>query len=187
MAERLWLIRHAETDWTLSHRHTSHTDIPLTAGGRERARELGAKLAGVPFTLVLSSPMSRARAMAELAGLGPIELSEDLMEWDYGEYEGITTAAIRKARPDWALWHDGCPGGETADDVARRVDRVIARTLGVEGDVALFAHGHLLRVLGARWIEQPPQLGERLFLDTGTISVLGFEREVRVIRRWNEP
>lgn len=186
MAERVWLIRHAETAWTLSHRHTGRTDIPLTERGRERARELGAKLAGVRFSLVLSSPLSRARDTAELVGLGPIELRDDLMEWDYGEYEGITTAEIRRQRPDWSLWRDGCPGGETAEDVAARVDRVIAETLRVEGDVAVVAHGHVMRVLGARWIEQRAQLGERLALDTGSISVLGFEREVRVLRRWNE-
>jgi probable phosphoglycerate mutase len=186
VAERVWLVRHAETEWSASGRHTSRTDVPLTDAGRERAQELGARLAGVRFALVLTSPLSRARETAQLAGLGPAQVREDLLEWDYGEYEGVTTASIRETRPGWSLWRDAAPGGETAEQVAARVDRVIAEVLGVEGDVALVAHGHVLRVLAARWIEQPPTLGERLYLGTGTISVLGWEREVRVVRRWGE-
>ena len=180
----LWLLRHAETEWSLTHRHTGRTDIPLTERGREHARDLRERVAGVEFALVLSSPLSRASETAELAGLTP-QLRDDLLEFDYGDYEGITTAQIRESRPDWYLWRDGSPGGETADDVGHRVDRVIDEALAADGDVALVAHGHVLRALAARWIEEAASFGGRLRLDTGTISVLGFEREVRVIRRWN--
>jgi broad specificity phosphatase PhoE len=179
-----WLLRHAETEWSRDGRHTGRTDVPLTDEGRERARALRTRIAGHSFALVLSSPLSRARETAELAGLTP-QLRDDLVEFDYGEYEGITTAQIREQRPDWYLWRDGAPGGETAEDVGRRVDRVIDEVLQAGGDVAIVAHGHVLRALGARWAEQPPAFGGRLALDTGSISVLGFEREVRVIRRWN--
>jgi probable phosphoglycerate mutase len=133
---------------------------------------------------VLSSPLSRARETAELAGLKP-QLRDDLLEFDYGEYEGITTDQIRQERPNWYLWRDGSPGGETPDDVGRRVDRVIEESLRADGDVAIVAHGHVLRALASRWVEQPASFGGRLRLDTGAVSVLGFEREVRVIRRWN--
>jgi probable phosphoglycerate mutase len=180
----VWLLRHAETEWSRDGRHTGRTDVPLTDLGRERARALGERIAGHPFALVLSSPLSRARETAELAGLTP-KLRDDLLEFDYGEYEGITTAQIRETRPGWYLWRDGCPGGETADDVGARVDVVIEEALAADGDVALVAHGHVLRALAARWLEQPAALGGRLRLDTGTISVLGFERDVRVIRAWN--
>jgi broad specificity phosphatase PhoE len=179
-----WLLRHAETEWSRDGRHTGRTDIPLTDGGRDRARALRERIAGHDFALVLSSPLSRARETAELAGLTP-QLRDELVEFDYGEYEGITTDQIRQERPDWYLWRDGSPGGETPDDVGRRVDRVIDETLRADGDVAIVAHGHVLRALAARWIEQPAAFGGRLRLDTGTLSVLGFEREVRVIRRWN--
>ena len=182
----LWLVRHAETEWSLSKRHTGRTDIPLTARGRERARALRALVAGRDWSLVLSSPLSRARETCELAGLGNgARTREDLLEWDYGEYEGITTAAIREQDPHWFLWRDGCPGGEAPADVEARVDRVIAETLGAGGDVIAFAHGHVLRALGARWLEQPVALGGRLALSTGAICVLGFEREVHVVWRWN--
>jgi broad specificity phosphatase PhoE len=179
-----WLLRHAETEWSRDGRHTGRTDIPLTDGGRERARALRERVAGHDFALVLSSPLSRARETAELAGLTP-QLRDELVEFDYGEYEGITTDQIRQERPDWYLWRDGSSGGETPDDVGRRVDRVIDEVLRADGDVAIVAHGHVLRALAARWIEQPAAFGGRLRLDTGTLSVLGFEREVRVIRRWN--
>ena len=179
-----WLLRHAETEWSRDGRHTGRTDVPLTDVGRERARALRKRIAGHSFALVLSSPLSRARETAELAGLTP-QLRDDLLEFDYGEYEGITTAQIRQQRPDWYLWRDGCPGGETAEDVGRRVDRVIEEVLQADGDAAIVAHGHVLRALGARWAEQPAAFGGRLALDTGSISVLGFEREVRVLRRWN--
>jgi broad specificity phosphatase PhoE len=180
----VWLLRHAETEWSRSGRHTGRTDVPLTDEGRERARALRERVGGHDFALVLSSPLSRARDTAGLAGLTP-ELRDDLLEFDYGDYEGITTAQIRETRPDWYLWRDGSPSGEMPDDVGRRVDRVIAEALRADGDVAIFAHGHVLRALSARWVEEPASFGGRLRLDTGSISVLGFEREVRVITRWN--
>jgi broad specificity phosphatase PhoE len=180
------LIRHAETEWSKAKRHTGRTDIPLTDDGREAARALRARLADRTFAAVFVSPLARARETAELAGLGgQAVVRDDLVEFDYGEYEGITTADIRKTRPDWNLWSDGSPGGETPDDVGARVDRVIAEAMEVDGDVAIVAHGHVLRVLGARWTEQPASFGGRLALETGSISRLGFEREMRVLWGWN--
>jgi broad specificity phosphatase PhoE len=185
--QEVWLVRHAETEWSRSGKHTGRTDVPLTDAGRERAGELGALMGGREFALVLVSPLERARETARLAGFGArCEVREDLLEWDYGDYEGITTADIRTERPGWYLWRDGVPGGETADEVAARCDRIIAEVLSADGDVAIFAHGHVLRALGARWVQEPVSFGGRLYLSTGSISVLGFEREVRVIRRWNE-
>jgi broad specificity phosphatase PhoE len=181
----VWLLRHAETEWSRDGRHTGRTDVPLTDDGRDVARALRQRVAAHDFALVLSSPLSRARETAELAGLEP-QLRDDLVEFDYGDYEGITTPQIRESRPDWYLWRDGSPNGETPDDVGRRVDRVIDEALSAGGDVALVAHGHVLRALAARWVEEPASFGGRLRLDTGTISVLGFEREVRAIRRWND-
>jgi broad specificity phosphatase PhoE len=185
--QEVWLVRHAETEWSLSGKHTGRTDVPLTDAGRERARELGARLRDRSFALVLVSPLERARETARLAGLGDsCQVREDLLEWDYGEYEGITTQEIRETRPDWYLWTDGVPGGETAEEVGARCDRIVEEILGVDGDVAIFAHGHVLRALGARWVEEPVSFGGRLYLTTGSLSTLGFEREVRVIRLWNE-
>ena len=185
--QEVWLVRHAETEWSKSGRHTGRTDVPLTDAGRRRARELGARLAGRDFALVLVSPLERARETARLAGLGdPCEVREDLLEWDYGDYEGITTAEIRRERPDWYLWRDGVPNGETAEEVGARCDRAIEEILSVEGNVAVFAHGHILRALSARWVEEPVSVGGRLYLTTGSVCVLGFEREVRVVRLWNE-
>jgi probable phosphoglycerate mutase len=183
MAE-IVLIRHAETAWSLAGRHTGRTDIPLTEHGRELAARLAPRFAGREFALVLASPLSRARDTAELAGLHA-ELEDDLVEWDYGEYEGITTKEIRERRPGWDLWHDGVPGGEMPAEVGARVDRVIERALGADGDVCLVAHGHVLRVLGARWLEQPPAFGARVWLATGAVCTLGWERETRVLRGWN--
>jgi probable phosphoglycerate mutase len=184
----VWLIRHTETEWTRAKKHTGRTDLGLTDTGREEARALRARLAGKEFALVLSSPLSRARETAELAGLGgeDLQLSDDLLEWDYGDHEGITTAEIRQNHPDWQLWRDGAPNGESPEDVRERCDRVIATVLHTGGDVAIVAHGHFLRALGARWVEQPVAFGARLYLATGSISILGFEREVRVLRLWNE-
>jgi broad specificity phosphatase PhoE len=184
------LIRHGETDWSRSGRHTGRTDIPLTDAGRAEASSLGERLRGRTFGLTLTSPLSRATETASLAGLDP-EIEPDLVEWDYGEYEGSTTAQIREKRPGWLLWRDGCPRGEDAVAVGRRADRVIDRVLHASEDrgrrdVALVAHGHVLRSLAARWCELGPEAGARLLLDTGTLSVLGWEREVRVIRVWNE-
>jgi broad specificity phosphatase PhoE len=182
------LVRHGETEWSRDRRHTGRTDIPLTEAGRREAGMLREALAGWSFARVLSSPLSRALDTCRVAGLGErAELSDDLLEWDYGEYEGITTARIREERPGWYLWRDGCPGGETAPDVGRRVERVIAGVDGADGDVALFAHGHVLRVLAARWLGLGPESGALLKLDTGTLSALGYERETRVITRWNAP
>jgi probable phosphoglycerate mutase len=180
------LVRHAETEWSRARRHTGRTDIPLLEEGREHARTLKARLAGREFALVLASPLSRARETAQLAGLDDrVQLRDDLMEWDYGDYEGITTEEIRRTRPDWWLWRDGCPGGESPADVAGRVDGVIDEVLSVEGDVAVFAHGHILRALAARWAQQEVELGGHLMLSTGALCVLGFEREVRAITLWN--
>jgi broad specificity phosphatase PhoE len=182
------LARHGETEWSRDRRHTGRTDIPLTESGRRQAAVLRDALGGRSFERVLSSPLSRALETCRLAGLGePAELTGDLCEWDYGEYEGITTAKIREGRPGWSLWRDGCPGGETAADVGRRADRVIASLDGLEGDAALFAHGHVLRVLTARWLRLDPVAGALFKLDTGTLSALGYERETRVITRWNAP
>ena len=185
--QEVWLLRHAETEWSLSGQHTGRTDIPLTESGRERARALAGRIKGRRFALVLTSPMGRARDTAQLAGLGAAaQVREDLMEWDYGVYEGVTTKEIRASRPGWYLWTDGAPKGETADEVGARCDRVIDEALAAPGDVALFAHGHVLRALGARWVGEHPSFGGRLYLTTGAVCVLGFEREVRVIRRWND-
>jgi broad specificity phosphatase PhoE len=188
MADEIWLIRHAETEWSKAKKHTGRTDVPLTDEGREHARALRGKLAGVTFSTVLVSPLSRARETAELADLGDrMQLRDDLMEWDYGAYEGITTEAIRADRPGWFLWRDGVPEGEAADDVGARADRVIAEAVAEPGAVALVAHGHVLRVLAARWIDLAPSGGALLALATATVSVLGWERDVAVIRRWNMP
>ena len=185
MADEVWLLRHAETEWSRDGKHTGRTDVALTDEGREAARRLGERLAGVDFALVLCSPLSRARETAQLANLECSGLRDDLLEWDYGEYEGLTTPEIRKDRPDWFLWRDGVPGGEMPDDVAARCDRVVAEVRALEGRVALVAHGHILRALAARWIDAPIDLGGRLHLGTGTVSVLAYEREVAVISRWN--
>ncbi len=184
---RAVLVRHGETEWSVSGQHTGRTDIPLTDEGRRRARALGARLSAWQFARVLSSPLARALDTCRLAGLGEaVEVTDDLREWDYGEYEGRRTLDIRKERPGWTLWVDGVPGGETVDDVGRRADRVIEAVHGGGGDVALFAHGHVLRVLAARWIGLPADHGRLLALSTASISVLGWERETAVIERWNE-
>ena len=185
--QEVWLVRHAETEWSRSGKHTGRTDVPLTDAGRDRATEMRARLSGQDFALVLVSPLERARETARLAGLGDsCEVREDLLEWDYGDYEGITTADIREERPDLYLWRDGVPNGETADEVGARCDRVIDEIRSVDGDAAVFAHGHVLRALAARWVEEPVAFGGRLYLSTGSLCVLGFEREVRVVRLWNQ-
>jgi broad specificity phosphatase PhoE len=186
MASEVWLIRHAETAWSKAGRHTGLTDIPLTDEGRAHAATLPSRLGDKTFAAVFVSPLQRARETAELAGLGDqAQVRDDLVEYDYGDYEGITTDDIRAQRPGWYLWRDGVPGGEQPDDVGARADRVIAEALTVDGDVALVAHGHVLRVIGARWIEQPASFAGRLALRTGALCRLGVEREVRVIRAWN--
>ena len=177
-------IRHGQTAWSLARRHTGRTDVPLTDAGREEARAIAPRIAGREFAAVYASPLSRAHETARLAGLEP-ELDDDLMEWDYGAYDGMTTAAVREARPGWLLWRDGCPGGESPDDVAARVDRVIARAIATEGDTCLVAHSHLLRMLATRWLEQPHEFGARLPLATASVSELGWDREHRALRRWS--
>ncbi len=184
--QRLWLIRHGETEWSRSGQHTGRTDIPLTETGRERARTAGRSLAGKNFALVLSSPRTRAQETCRLAGYGDARIvDDDLQEWDYGAYEGRTSADIQSEAPGWSIWKNPVLRGETIDQVAARADRVIERALGADGDVALFAHGHILRVLSARWLETPPDTGRLLALDTGSISILGYEHQTRVIRQWN--
>jgi broad specificity phosphatase PhoE len=183
------LVRHGPTEWSQSGRHTGRTDVPLTDAGRAEATALGRRLARRRFALVLTSPLRRAADTCRLA-LGPdqpVEVDDDLVEWDYGEYEGRRTDEIRAERPGWLLWTDGCPGGETAAQVGERADRVVARLRGAPagGDAAVFAHGHLLRVLAARWLGLPAVGGRLLALDPVTLSVLGWEREVAVVRLWN--
>ena len=181
------LVRHGETDWSRAGRHTGRTDVPLNERGRAEARALAGMLAGRRFALVLTSPSSRAVETCRLAGLGGRALVRDaLAEWDYGDYEGRTTAEIRSERPGWSLWTDGVPDGETVADVAARADSVLAELETAAGDVAVFAHGHLLRVLAARWLDLAPGAGRLLALDPATISVLGHEHEWRVLRAWNE-
>jgi probable phosphoglycerate mutase len=187
-AVEIVLVRHGETEWSRDLRHTGRTDIPLTDVGREEARMLREPLSEWIFARVYTSPLSRARETCRLAGLDDgAHVTDALLEWDYGEYEGITTKEIRAKRPGWYLWRDGCPGGETAEDVGARVDPLIAELKAADGDVALFAHGHILRVLAARWLGLPPQDGRLFALSTATLSVLGYERETEVIRRWNAP
>jgi broad specificity phosphatase PhoE len=182
------LVRHGETEWSRDLRHTGRTDIPLTERGRREAEHLRGTLAGRSFARVLTSPLERAAETCRLAGLADgASRTDALLEWDYGDYEGITTKQIRESRPGWFLWRDGCPGGETAADVGARVDPLVDELARFDGDVALFSHGHLLRVLTARWLALSPESGALFTLGTGTLSVLGFEREVRVIRRWNAP
>jgi broad specificity phosphatase PhoE len=171
MTREIFLIRHGETEWSRSGAHTGRTDLPLTDVGRERAAALGRWLNGRPFELVLTSPMERARVTCQLAG--------------YGDYEGRTTSDIQKDRPDWSLWRDGVPNGETVEQVSARAESVIARALAADGDTALFAHGHILRILTARWLKLDARAGSLFALSTATVSKLGYERETRVISCWN--
>ncbi len=182
-----WLVRHGETEWARLGRHTGRTDVPLTDKGRAQARLLAARLGRRRFALVLSSPLSRALETARLAGYPDVEVEPDLREWHYGAYEGLTTPQIRESVPGWAVWSHPVIGGETADEVATRADRMIARVRAAEGNVALFAHGHVLRVFAARWLGLPPSEGRLFALVTATISVLGWERDSPVVERWNEP
>jgi broad specificity phosphatase PhoE len=181
------LVRHAETQWSIDGRHTGRSDIPLTDEGRAAAKRLASRLAGLQFAAVLTSPLRRARETCELCGLGTqAQVREDLLEWDYGEYEGLTSVEIRAERPDWKLWRDGCPGGESPGQVGARADRVIAELSRTAGPVAVFSHGHMLRVLGARWIELGPAGGGRLGLSTGAICTLGHEHSARILTGWND-
>jgi probable phosphoglycerate mutase len=180
------VVRHGETEWSAAGRHTSQTDLPLTEQGRERARSLGEQLSDRSFALVLCSPLRRARETCELAGFGDVAvICDDLHEWDYGEYEGLTTPQIRESTPGWNLWRDGCPGGETPSQVGERADRVLALLREADGDAAAFAHGHILRVLTARWLSMEVAAGARFALAAGGLGVLGYERETEVVAEWN--
>jgi probable phosphoglycerate mutase len=183
----MWLVRHGETEWARLGRHTGRTDIRLTALGRKQATAVAARLAGRPFGLVLSSPLSRALDTARLAGFADrVATDDDLLEWDYGADEGRTTPEIRFDRPGWTIWDDGPSAGEAVDDVATRVDRVIEVARGQQADVLVFAHGHVLRILAARWLGLPPAGGRMFALSTATLSILGWERDAPVIERWND-
>lgn len=182
----IWLIRHGETAWTVTGQHTGRTDIPLTDAGRRHAEEIGRRLAGRRFALVLTSPLQRARETCRLAGYGDVaQIDPDLHEWDYGAYEGRTSDEIQKQVPDWTIWTSPVPQGETIQEVAARATRVIERASHAGGDVALFAHGHLLRVLTACWLGLAPDTGRLFALSTASLSVLGYERDTRVISQWN--
>jgi broad specificity phosphatase PhoE len=184
---RLWLVRHGETEWSKSGQHTGRTDVPLTATGEQQGKALGRHLAGRQFALVLTSPLARARETCRLAGFADAaQVSDDLLEWDYGIYEGRTTAAVRAEQPGWSIWTTPVPRGETVEQVGERARRVIERAEAVAGDVALFAHAHVLRILAACWIGLPPNHGRYLTLGTASLSMLGYERETRVVQVWNQ-
>jgi len=186
--QKVYLLRHGETEWSLNGRHTGVTDIPLTENGRKLARQLQPILSEEQFVMVLTSPLQRARETCELAGLGTLaSVDRDLMEWNYGEYEGLTTDQIRRTRPDWSVFRDGCPGGESPLQVSVRADRIVSRVRTFDGNVALFSHGHILRVLAARWINLSASYGENFLLDTATLNVLGYYRESPAFKIWNAP
>jgi broad specificity phosphatase PhoE len=183
----IWVVRHGATDWATDGRHTSRTDVPLTAEGRRQAAALARVLDRQRFTLVLTSPRERARETARLAGFAGASVDEDLVEWDYGEYEGLTTEEIRDRDPEWSIFTGAVPGGETAEAVGARAERVLARVAATPGPVLLFAHSHLLRVLTAVALELGPRAGARFFVDPATIGVIGSQRGVRTLTKWNEP
>ncbi|MGZ4437092.1 MAG: histidine phosphatase family protein [Nocardioides sp.] len=184
-APEVWLVRHGETEWSKAGRHTSTTDLPLTAEGERVAEGLRERLAGTSFDLVLTSPRLRARRTAELAGFPDAQTEDDLVEWDYGDYEGVTTAEIRERVPGWTVWSHPCPNGESAEQVTERMDRAMAKVRAQAGRVLVFGHGHALRCLAARWIEQPVTEGRFFFLDTATVSTLAYDRGSPVVQRWN--
>lgn len=184
----VYLARHGETAWSKSGQHTGRTDIPLTEKGEADAARIGARLAGVTFAHVFSSPLRRARRTAELAGFEPVP-EPDLLEWDYGRNEGLRTVEIRQAQPGWDLFRDGAPGGESVAAIQGRIDGLVARLKALSGNVLLFAHGHVLRVLAARWVGQPVPFGRALLLSTATVSILGFDHHVMdepAIKLWND-
>lgn len=186
---KIYLVRHGETEWSLTGQHTGRTDLPLTAHGEQSAARLRQRLEGIQPILVLSSPAQRARRTGELAGFGAdMQLDADLAEWDYGDYEGITTAEVRKQRPDWSLFRDGCPNGETAEDVGKRTDRIITRLRALNGDALLFGHNHTFRILAARWLALPPKQGAGFKLDPLSVSILSYEHTLAepVIALWND-
>lgn len=187
-SKQVYLIRHGETEWSLSGQHTGTTDIPLTEKGRKMAERFQPLATTLSYRLVLTSPMERARTTCDLAGFGSkAQVDQDLMEWNYGDYEGLTTKQIQEKSPDWELFRDGCPGGESPEQVTARVDRLIAKIRAAEGNVVLFAHGHILRSFAVRWIELPVFNGCHLMLDTATISLLSDYRGVPTIKQWNAP
>jgi probable phosphoglycerate mutase len=185
MTSDLWLVRHGETEWSRDGRHTSTTDLPLTEEGRRVAESLRSRLHDDRFALVLTSPRRRARDTATLAGFPDAEVDEDLVEWDYGDLEGLTSEEIRETLPGWTIWQGHVPGGETAEQVSARLDRVIERCRAADGRVLVFGHAHCLRALAARWLGMPVADGRLLHLDTATVSVLSWERETAVVDRWN--
>ncbi len=186
--QSVYVIRHGETEWSLNGQHTGITDIPLTENGLERAKLLQPVLAKESFALVLTSPLQRARVTCQLSGLGNMaEVDQNLVEWNYGEYEGVTSKEIHKKVPGWMVFNDGAPGGETPEQVGARADRVITRVRSVNGDVALFAHGHIFRVLVARWLDLPATAGRNFLLDTGTLNILSYYRGFPAVKTWNAP
>jgi probable phosphoglycerate mutase len=187
-SQEVFIVRHGETEWSLSGQHTGTTDIPLTERGRQVARLLQPILAKESFALVLTSSLQRARETSRLSGFGDLaKVEPDLVEWNYGRYEGLTTSQIRAGAPDWELFRDGCPDGERPEQVGARADRVIATLRAVEGNVLLFAHGHMLRVLASRWLGLPPSAGRHFLLDTATLNILGYYRGIPALKRWNAP
>lgn len=185
----IWLARHGETEWTKTHQHTGRTDIPLTDRGERNALALSERLRGTTFTKVFFSPLQRARRTAELAGFGSLgEVDADLMEWDYGQYDGMRTDEIRQRRPDWSLFRDGCPGGESVADVGARADRLIERLRPLGGCILLFGHAHFFRVLASRWLDLPASAGTLFFLGTASVSILGYEHSTSepALRLWND-
>ncbi len=184
----IWIIRHGETEWSVAKRHTGRTDITLTPAGQRQAAALGRYLEGRSFARVLCSPLRRASDTCRLAGFFDVAtVTDDLLEWDYGDYEGRTTSEIRTEVPGWSIWTDPVPGGETIEEVSHRAERVIQQAVAADGDIALFAHAHILRILTARWLGLPPDAGRLFALGTASVSVLGYERETRVITHWNGP
>ncbi len=182
----LYVVRHGATEWSRSGQHTGRTDLPLLTEGEDQARATGSLLSGIDFSLILCSPLERAQRTCELAGLRPdAVLDDDLYEWDYGDYEGVTTPTIRESVPGWTVWSGTCPNGENIEQVSNRADRVIERVRNESGNVIVFAHGHFLRVLTARWCELDPIEGQRFILDPATLSILGWERETPAVRQWN--
>ena len=181
----VWVVRHGETEWSKSGQHTGRTDVPLTAEGERSALALKPALAELRFDTVVSSPRQRARRTAELLGFGDVDVWDDLVEWDYGDYEGRTRRDIHQERPDWSVWSDGSPGGESPEQVSRRADEVVQRLRDIEGDVLVFSHGHFLRALAARWLDQPITVGAHLELATTRFSILGHDRGVATLRLWN--
>lgn len=186
--QQVFVVRHGETEWSLSGQHTGTTDIPLTERGRQVARLLGPVLAKESIALALTSPLQRARETCTLSGFGDVaKVEPNLVEWNYGRYEGLTPSQINAAAPGWLIFRDGCPGGEQPEEIGARVDRVIDQVRAVEGKIVLFAHGHVLRVFAARWLGLPPLYGRHFLLDTATMTILTYYHGVPAIKRWNAP